>query len=156
MSTRSILAYSKGKSWEGIYCHWDGYPTNRGKQIWEILHRDFIGNAGEIGIANKKDPHNAVKAFIQIYIKGHSGGWSSFPEGCYCHDAGFVMRDGVTSHIEKPKHLKDTWCEWLYVVDPVKLTLTIFSVYKDKWETPVVTVDLMGKEPDWKTIEKSE
>ena len=54
MSTKACIADSptnkKGVQWEGIYSHFDGYPSRLGAKIWQILHRDFIGNEGKIGV----------------------------------------------------------------------------------------------------------
>jgi hypothetical protein len=165
--------------WEGVYCHWDGYPTNRGKQIWEIIHRDFINNQGKPGVSNDGDPHKAIKAFVDIYIKGHPGGWSSFPDECYCHNPSFVIRDGQSDGKLTNKTADPLSIEWAYVISQSNMTLTIYAgkekpgyipgeikqepVYTDDgyWDhghcayrfEKVVTINLLGKEPNWKKIE---
>ena len=157
MSTRSILgsiSNEKGKKWEGVYCHWDGYPTNRGSQIWDILHKQFINNEGDIGVQNTSNITGKINAFLKIYVDGHKGGWSSFPDQCYCHDPSFVMRDGVHENLINDKGAKDSWCEYAYILDPEKATMTIYCSYKS-WTKPIAVVDLLGKEPDWKKIEDS-
>ena len=40
MATRACIAMPKGKSWVGVYSHWDGYPTGLGDVLWNLLaHR---------------------------------------------------------------------------------------------------------------------
>ena len=180
MSTRSVIAEVSDQdpeSWRGVYCHFDGYPTNLGALIWEILHTRFLGNSGVPGVENNADPHNAVRAFCSIFIDGHPGGWSVLDEKCYCHDEYFVMRDGVHDCTMSRESLGSS-IEWVYVLDPQTLTMTIDAlrleernreaypepVTKDgtidygycvcRWEQ-VAEVDLLDGEPDWEAIEKS-
>lgn len=153
MSTRAIVAYkTKDDKWEGVFNHWDGYPSGLGKEIWEILHNDFIDNKGAIGITNCGTPENAVKAFIDIMIKGHGGGWSTFGKICHCHSPAFVLRDGLTKMVLSEKDLKDTWCEYLYVLDPTKASMDIFTITGGGTKL-LKTVKLTGAEPNWDKIE---
>ena len=173
MSTRSCLAYKTKDGWEGCYCHWDGYPTNRGLQIWKIIMQKFVLNKGKIGVVN--DGSTALRAFVDIYIKGHKSGWSSFPDECYCHNPEFVMRDGVKDAIETDKTTDALYIEWVYVIDPENKKLIIFTHGRAKgthkegpgkdgsmWDSPnyahylVCEIDINpdAKEPDWKEIEE--
>ena len=180
MSTRSCLAYkTTEKGFEGIYCHWDGYPTNRGKQIWEILMQQFVLNRGKPGIANQGN--TALQAFVDIYIKGHRGGWSVFPKECYCHSAEFVMRDGAKDNepFLTEKTVDPLFIEWVYILDVANKQLIIYTGARAKgeheekslnretkevrrWSSPnykhyfVCELDINpdAKEPDWKAIEK--
>ncbi len=155
MSTRSALGYIpvKGEEeWRAIYCHWDGYPSLRGKQIWEILHKDFLGNKGEFGVENSGDETNAIKAFCQIYIDGHKGGFSSFPKVCYCHNPEFVLRDGTRENVVFEKDLKDSWIEYLYLINPWEKTMQIYEVDGSKKEL-LADINLLGSEPNWEKIE---
>lgn len=40
MSTRSVIAVPDGDSWQGRFCHWNGYPTWNGRVLWAIVQRD--------------------------------------------------------------------------------------------------------------------
>ena len=186
MSTRSALAYIPKrktiKQWTGIYCHFDGYPSTKGKEIWEVLHRDFINGKDDIGGLSKIEPEQAIQAFIDIYIKGHPSGWSLFPEKCYCHDRSFVMRDGLRDMTIDYKHPDPLYIEYVYVLDPRKHTMTILEM-KDKPDfkageirkktfvddegytdygncaykhVELITINLLGDEPNWDKIEKHE
>jgi len=76
MSTRSFIAIKKEDGYEGIYCHFDGYPEGVGK----ILYRHYkdekkvkeliaLGNISSLGeeIGNKHDfndrPDNETTAY---------------------------------------------------------------------------------------------
>jgi hypothetical protein len=37
MSTRGCVAIGTPASWRGVYNHWDSYPTDLGKEVWEHL-----------------------------------------------------------------------------------------------------------------------
>lgn len=37
MSTRSVIARPDGDGFAGTYAHWDGYPTCRGRQLWQTM-----------------------------------------------------------------------------------------------------------------------
>jgi len=162
MSTRSCLAYKKGKGWKGVYCHWGGYPTNRGQQIWEIIMQKFLLNKGRFGVTNEASREQKLQAFVDIYIKGHPGGWSVFPEQCYCHDPDFVMRDGLRESILTNKTANALFIEWVYVIDIKKGKLIIYASGKDKSEKDkykhykVTEIELNpdSPEPDWKEIER--
>jgi hypothetical protein len=55
MSTRSIIARPEGDGFAGRYCHWDGYPTCRGAQIWEAM-KELDGDVEKlIGYAIRED-----------------------------------------------------------------------------------------------------
>ncbi len=172
MSTRSLLAYKTQTGFEGCYCHWDGYPTNRGKQIWEIIMQQFILNKGKIGVVN--DGSTALQSFVDIYIKGHRGGWSAFPTECYCHSAEFVMRDGVHDNWETNKDTDPLFIEWVYVIAIENKKLIIYTggrargehkeenIKGEKYTSPnykhyiVCELDINPdeKEPDWESIER--
>jgi hypothetical protein len=173
MSTRSALAYKTGEDkWSGVYCHFDGYPTNRGKQIWEILMKDFILNRGVLGVANSGN--TSLQSFVDIYIKGHIGGWSNFPDVCYCHSPEFVQRDGVNENIITSDNPDALFIEWVYVIDVENKKLIILcggrakGMYEEKapdgrkWKSPnythypviELTISPDLPEPDWEKIQK--
>ena len=41
MATRACIAMPKGKSWVGVYSHWDGYPAGLGNVLWNLLERRY-------------------------------------------------------------------------------------------------------------------
>ena len=171
MSTRSALAYKTKEGWEGVYCHWDGYPTNRGKQIWEILMQKFVLNKGKIGVSN--DGSTALQSFVDVYIKGHKGGWSVFPDECYCHSPEFMMRDGVHDNWETDKTVNALFIEWVYVIDIENKKLFIYTGARAegeheekasngrKWKSPnyqhylvcEIEINPDAKEPNWDFVE---
>jgi len=44
MSTRSIIAKPEGDGWEGVYHHWDGYPSGVGVELLTIYRSVFGGD----------------------------------------------------------------------------------------------------------------
>jgi hypothetical protein len=118
MATRGAIAYKEGDGWIGIYQHWDSYPRHLGKEIWRVLHEKFIGQRGRPGVQNSGDVKNALKSFIEIYIKGHPSGWSIFDEECFCHSPEFVMRDGVSESKITSKENDPLFIEYVYIIAP--------------------------------------
>jgi len=131
MSTRGCIAERKGDHWEGVYQHSDSYPTWLGKTIWKTIHEKYKGDA---------------QKFINFAIHKHDGGWSSFPEICYCHGK-FAKRDGTkpgqkegvirgcecnnkpykSSNKDKDNPRCDPlFIEWIYVLDPIYQKMAIF------------------------------
>lgn len=171
MSTRSVVARKTEDSWKGVYCHWDGYPTARGPEIFRILREQFFRDPESSKWGNAQaDPKTAVRAFCDIYIDGHLGGWSSFGDECYCHSPHFVMRDGAEEKtFATPESSDPLFIEWVYVIDPETQTMEVLcnydklakndgswqpgQPYEYSWKN-VATVDLNRDEPDWKEIEE--
>ena len=45
MATRGCIAKWVGEGeWEGVYHHWDSYPTALGKTLWDLFHGRYEGN----------------------------------------------------------------------------------------------------------------
>ena len=84
----------------------------------------FVLNKGKLGVANKGD--TALQAFVDVYIKGHKGGWSSFPDECYCHSPEFVMRDGARDEMMTDKTADPLFIEWVYVIDVENKKMLIY------------------------------
>jgi hypothetical protein len=172
MSTRSVVAKPNGDGFIGRYCHWDGYPSCRGQQIWQTYQE--LGNA------------EAVREYA---LKPDSGGgsWSS-----YCPPSEVEKREA-----EKPEYRNDsneTWntftqngdwwidsnaddcgTEWAYVIGDNHL-----SVFERRYGKPgqdeghgtgmfgmgasdtesggywglVGVYNWTGSEPDWNKVEQ--
>jgi len=183
MSTRACIARArdpKSTEWVGIYSHSDGYPSYLGAMIWQVLQRDFLSCVENSREVSSRDicriRQAAVRGFCDIYIGGHRSGWSAFPDKCFCHDPFFVMRDGIRPSRIASENPDPLFIEWIYVLDPNKLTLTIFEnqgepkegqVLKEPvrrkdgrwdyghcvcWHDKAATVDLLGDEPEWEAI----
>lgn len=156
MSTRACLAVASPEGWEGVYVHNDGNPTHLGKAIWRVLQERFISPTDVRTGFETPSPLEGARAFCEVCITGHPGGWSSFPDVCYCHDPAFVTRDGVRDH-RLASGDWDASIEWVYVVDPTRLTLAVMQSFRQggaPLET-VATIDLLGPEPDWRRLESN-
>jgi hypothetical protein len=131
MSTRSVIARTEGDGFVGRYCHWDGYPTNRGAQLF----------------AAYRELDNDAEALRKYAIReGESGTWSSFqvpseltefdrstPEGeaefQKASDAGWTKSEGDDSLVNSSG---DDWgTEWAYVIEDRGLL-----VFDRRWGKP--------------------
>jgi hypothetical protein len=153
MSTRSVIAVTKGDSWEGVYVHSDGYPTNMGPEVWTTLRYRHNGNVAD---------------FAAQEVQAHTSGYSSYPDGCYCHAFG-KNEDGPMVYTAEDEDDGALFIEWVYVVG--RHVLSVFkSVPTGReqrqensaghwWMRPVYRwalvqqVDLQGCEPDWGEVE---
>ena len=144
------------KGWEGVYVHQDGYPTHLGRVVWQTLHQRFISPTGVRTGFETPAPLAATRAFCEVCITGHPGGWSSFPGLCYCHDPAFVTRDGLRDHRITGRDW-DSSIEWVYVVDPTRLTLAVMHSFRQGGAPlgTVATIDLLGPEPRWRRLESN-
>jgi hypothetical protein len=99
MSTRSVIAEPTPTGWEGVYCHWDGYPSCRAAQLWTTYQ--------ELGSAS------AVREYA---LRGE---WSSFvPPSEFDADGQAEVRDGwITSDGD------DCGTEWAYVIEDDALVI---------------------------------
>lgn len=129
MSTRASIAYKTPTGWTGVYSHYDGYPSGLGKNIWDVIQKKFINNRGDAGISNRVSASKAIQAFIDVYIKGHRGGWSVFDSTCYCHSPEFVLRDGARDATIDEKENDPLYIEYVYILDPEKEEMTILTSF---------------------------
>ncbi|MBZ5722936.1 MAG: hypothetical protein LAO03_21555 [Acidobacteriia bacterium] len=63
MSTRACIARKTGPTtFQGVYHHWDGYPTALGATLWSLYHGHF-----------KRD----LEKMLSLLIDEHPAGWST-------------------------------------------------------------------------------
>lgn len=84
MSTRSIIGTAHDGGFTGRYCHWDGYPTVRGHQIFQAY-------------AELNHDVEALKAYA--IREGQVGYWSSF-----------ALPSEIESEASKPDHVTCDLC----------------------------------------------
>lgn len=119
MGTRSdIMRKNEDGSFDRIYCHWDGYPSNNGKILLEhYTDPKKIDELLKLGDLSSLAPNIGTK---------HD--WSKPPEGecnAYGRDReeyGVEMKHYDTAE-EVAGALEDSWTEWCY----------IFVVSEGKW-----------------------
>lgn len=156
MSTRGCVAIKREDGWEGIYNHFDSYPTGLGADLWERLHevdlsefaenllnytawRDYL-NGGECKYCGKKglgQPHS-----MRGKIMGFDSDVGSDPEPEIRRN---IQLTGVPDpkaeyhehELEGDTSVEDThvtsenpdplYIEWVYVIDPDKESLEILT-----------------------------
>ena len=148
MGTRGAITVGALAKWSGVYNHWDSYPEGLGADVWEVL-------TSPDGIEKYKRA-----------ITEHPGGWSSFPEKCYCHSE-FAQRDGSAAKdsqfykVDAPsgqmtnENADALFIEWVYVLDENEMALHILESYSTgngyahKW---VKSLRIGDYEPDWGSL----
>jgi len=138
MSTRSCIARSTGEgTFQGVYHHWDGYPSSLGATLFRIYRTHFQQDLG---------------AMLTFLIEEHPAGWSTInnadftlpagyqeakyrkksngdndyskpiPHGpiCYCHGE---RHEGPSSITEED----DCGMEWAYVFDIEKKLMHVLE-----------------------------
>ena len=151
MSTRSVVARVEGDGFVGRYCHWDGYPTHRGKQLFQAYRE--LGNADAL-----------VKYAVR---KGESGYWSSFcppsenpveadrstPEGedAFQKSLSTINWAHEEDNFDLISSQGDDWgTEWAYVIDDKGLT-----VFENLGKWAYIGTYKWDAEPDWESVEKT-
>lgn len=124
MSTRSVVAIGTLAEWKGIYCHWDGYISERGPLVWKAIQ----------------------DGTYEKLITEHPGGWSSYPESCYCHDRRETYDMTITNADVDPLDIK-----WVYILDGE--ILHVLKSYRQFGKHYgyflAASIDTTKKEPDW-------
>jgi hypothetical protein len=105
VSTRSIIGRPAGDGFEGRYCHWDGYPTGRGPQVWATVKE--LGVEGAIQYALKPD------------AKGY---WSSFVAPSELVQVRETWVADASDSLMKSWE-DDCGTEWAYVISDTALTI---------------------------------
>lgn len=170
MSTRSAIARAKGDGFQGVYHHWDGYPTQLGKTLWGLHHAHFKGD---------------LPRMLQVLVDQHPAGWSTIngkdfklkpgfielgkPDNhrpqCYCHGQRHETPNPVDQNT-------DQGMEWAYVFDETAHAMAVLMrvhgdgdraigafgmvmAQKFRWSVRGV-FDLRGEEPDWEALYRGE
>lgn len=145
MSTRSVIARSTDAfgGFNGVYHHWNGYPTALGKTLWELLHsKKFKGDLAKM---------------LNYVIDQHSAGWSTlFPSAethkpeCYCHPKRKRASEPKANWFTNLNIEGDI--EWTYVFDETNRRLIV----TDTRHNASTILPLDGPEPDWSRVECGE
>lgn len=156
MSTRSVVAKVEGDGFVGRYCHSDGYPTARGRELFQT-YRD-LGNA---------------EAVIKYAVReGESGYWSSFcppsanpqevdrstPEGEHDFQNQYKLRYHFNWCYEEDntdliRSWGDDWgTEWAYVIAENGLSVFKRDYASKTWR--LIGTYKWNEEPDWEAVER--
>jgi hypothetical protein len=153
MATRALIGRLTG--WnegypmgEGVYHHWDGYPTGLGALLFRLFRDKYQGD---------------MERMLKELVDDHPGGWSYLAEwDCYCHARGEGMVDGSGDL----QWASRSGCEWAYLFavqdgKPMMVVARHLTEWDDRsgrilreWWEAIATVPLDGEEPDWENIEE--
>jgi len=88
MSTRSIIARATGEgTFQGVYHHWDGYPTGLGKYLTEILTGQFASD---------------LPLMLHALIDEHPAGWSTILHKDFTLSPGYTWEKATHPSCEGP------------------------------------------------------
>lgn len=146
MGTRGIIARVTGDGFTGRYHHWDSYPTQLGKTLYDNAQRFGVGSM----LRTLLDDHPAGWSTINGYDldqpAGYRDGERREGEGpiCYCHGARSEEAQALTDK-------DDAGAEWAYAFSKDGATMAVLE-RGDGWAIRAV-VQLDGPEPEWAAIE---
>ena len=168
MSTRGCIARLKARAppaFEGVYHHWDSYPSGLGQALYRLWNGHFRMN---------------TEAMLHELIDRHPAGWSTVVERSFDQTPGFSMdergdRPQCYCHGERSEsgwrvtdeNAAASGVEYAYAFDGARM-LILGSFIKDgskmvglfgsgdelaEWAV-IAEVTLDGPEPDWEAIDE--
>ena len=162
MSTRGCVAVKQDfGQWQGVYNHFDSYPTGLGKELWDYFKRNNIdlqkfsqellkyddwrnylngGLCPYCGKTGLSQPHSLTGKVIEFQTKEHEEGPQDYfpdPE-CKDHKHEAIYGAGIYSKNAKYDAL---FIEWVYVVDPLLNRIEIYSGVKAKGKHKQISCD---------------
>jgi len=122
VSTRSCIARIKGDGFEGVYHHWDGYPSALGATLYSLYKSRIFGG---------------LRDMLSMLIDEHPAGWSTINDvnwnmepdysnsererpNCFCHGERSESSQVITQD-------DDMGMEWAYVFDEHTHTMTVLE-----------------------------
>lgn len=148
MATRSCIVRTsdEGKTFTGVYHHWDGYPEGLGQTLLSLYTGHF-----------RRD----LQAMLRFLIDEHPAGWSTInrddfnaepgfggegPE-CYCHGAREEEPWVVTE-----ENASGSGCEYAYAFDEAAGVLYVLSSYCETGGKMIGMFGFGDPEAVWKPI----
>lgn len=107
-TTKGIIAVKGKKGWQGVYNHYDSYPSGLGQAIW-----DKIKWYEQQGMPLQ----DAIQTFLASKVKDVPQGYSKFP------DKPFGRNEPAREYTNKTAN--PILLEWVYIIDPVAGTMRI-------------------------------
>lgn len=142
MGTRSNIArLNNDGSYDVIYCHWDGYPSNNGKLL--LGHYQTPGKIAELLALGSLSSLGAEIGTKHDFETPQTGECTA-----YGRDRG--QKDNEAIHYKDHQALcdglKDAWTEWLYV----------YSIPEGRWlYSPLSEINLKPLTPEaWQKEEE--
>ena len=166
MSTRGCIARLTSRSpisFEGVYHHWDSYPSGLSHMLYLLWNQDF---------------HRDTQAMLRKLIDAHGAGWSTiigcrFKGGqsdtggsrspsCYCHGGRSESAWRVTE-----KNASGSGVEYVYAFEGD--TMVVLGSFVEEGQKMIgmfgcgdpnaswrimAEINLLGREPDWEALDE--
>ncbi len=177
MATRAIIAYTvppQHESWQGVYHHFDGYPSGLGRALQQLYQGHF-----------QRDSARMIQALILDHPAGWSncaGDWDQFKPIGFTEERRRQDRTPLATFVEHltdpqppiyydderdvsfltPSDLPECWdIEWLYVLNQrvsvltrkQRLVMLVFKLTARRPPVLVESVDLDDSSPDWQMMD---
>ena len=150
MSTNSYILFFDSKksptSFEGVYHHWDGYPSGVGKKLHELYNTFFNKN---------------VQAMKQTLVDENPAGWSNIIENWNDPKNGpvsYTMK-GEPSNIIRFNSLKnlsaDFGIQFIYIIDIRTKNMYIIT-NDDKLRGFIVSLEMAVPKKTWNNLDEDD
>lgn len=97
MSTRGAIARVTGDGFQGVYHHWDSYPSGLGATLFHLYNGHFDRD---------------LEKMLKVLIDDHPAGWSTINGKNFDYSAGYQERDqAICGTCGKPnwEHYYQNW-----------------------------------------------
>jgi len=139
MSTRSIIARQLENGFEGVYHHWDGYPSGLGATLYKMYH--------SLG-AN-------LENLLEDVIDKHPSGWVTLNETpeCFCH------RSDPDHDTRMANNIESYGANYAYTFEKdIHKETDLMHIYLRKYDsserwTHIASVDLTNSAPNWNELD---
>lgn len=152
MATRSFIWMKKENKWEGIYCHWDGYPKYNGRILLKyyknprkiaslIALGDISSLAPKIGKYDpKRDFNKPDREYVKAYHRDRKESWEKVKpkNACSVKEAIQISRNFGAEYIyfwdgQKWNCFDDVYKQWIFGDNPEAKVISLKELLKNNF-----------------------